>query len=159
MIAMELDNTQNIAITIGAAGKGGAPGEDGEPGGSTSFGSYLTALGGEGGDAGGIVHLGVANCGGGANSNCGGGGGGGYVPGARVFGGYGGYGGDASQSSQPVNGGRGTGSGGSGGQGVGRSWGGATGDYEYPPIIQPSLYGGGAGVDGGPGSGVVIVTW
>lgn len=135
-----------IPITIGAGGAGGEPGQDGAAGGTTSFGSYLTAEGGAGGkyndqpidgpNRGGRIEIGLYN-------GAGGGGGGGYLPGEHIFGGVGG---SASTTSAAAF--TGSGSGGCSG-----------GTMNPLTVIPGGSFGCLPGMDGGPGSGVVIVTW
>lgn len=145
-----LPNTASIPVTIGAAGEA-----NGGTGGTSSFGTYATAIGG-GGAAGG---LGSSSTG--ESPAGGGGGGGGYLPGLPVWGGSGGNG------STIVT-----------GAGVivhpaelnGALLGGGAGYTRHDTTVSSimyknytcggtSPYGGNAGQDGGPGHGVVVVTW
>lgn len=149
MKAIKLESTDAIPVTIGTAGKGGEPNKNGTAGGSTSFGSYLTAEGGAGGkyndqpddapNKGGGVTIGSYN-------GAGGGGGGGYLPGERIFGGAGG---SANNSDSSIF----------AGSGSGGCSGGAEDSTKQLLVIPEGSSGCLPGMDGGFGSGVVIVTW
>lgn len=160
-----LTNLESIPVTIGAGGTG-APGgatDDasngkGKDGGTTSFGNFVTAQGGAGGS--GSTRGSGGTYGGSGAKGCSGGGGGGYVIGCNIRG-NGGRAGLIAGAIVDANkkGEDGVGTGGAGGG-------------EYKTLSASSsllvtggpgkggpLGGGNAGQDGGPGHGVVVVTW
>ena len=172
MVSISLPNTDAISVTVGLGGIGGKKNSQtqGTSGQSTSFGSYVTALGGNGGTLGysALNDPTVFNRGGVSQSAIyagGGGGGGGYLPAHRIFGGCGGSVPFAIAEAEDSNilsaqSGDGNGTGGGAGANMNTQ---AGSDVVGRP--GKSKYGGDGGVyngfgnNGGPGSGVVIVTW